>query len=138
MTIDKSRPTIYPVLRYKDSAAALEFLATAFGFLPGEVNTDDRGRVVHATMTWANGVIMMSDTRDRGDDDPYDTGPAVLYLVVDDPDGHAARAEAAGAEIVMGVTDQPYGSREYAARDPEGHVWCFGTYQPAPVAAEAP
>ena len=43
MTIDMSRPTIYPVLRYKDSAAALEFLATAFGFLPGEVNTDDRG-----------------------------------------------------------------------------------------------
>jgi uncharacterized glyoxalase superfamily protein PhnB len=35
--------------------------------------------------------------------------------------------------MVMELTDQPYGSREYAARDPEGNVWCFGTYQPAPV-----
>jgi uncharacterized glyoxalase superfamily protein PhnB len=30
----------------------------------------------------------------------------------------------------MELTDQDYGSREYAARDPEGNVWCFGTYRP--------
>ncbi|HET6951623.1 MAG TPA: VOC family protein [Acidimicrobiales bacterium] len=135
MPIDTSRPTIYPVLRYRDTRAAIGFLTAAFGFEPGEVNTDDRGRVVHALVTWGNGVLMLSDSRGGGD--PFDLGPGVLYLVVDDTDGHAARAEAAGAEIVMPVTDQPYGSREYAARDPEGHVWCFGTYQPAPLAAAA-
>jgi uncharacterized glyoxalase superfamily protein PhnB len=32
----------------------------------------------------------------------------------------------------MGLTDQEYGSRDYAARDPEGNVWCFGTYRPGP------
>jgi uncharacterized glyoxalase superfamily protein PhnB len=37
---------------------------------------------------------------------------------------------AAGAEIVLELTDQPYGSREYAAADPEGNVWTFGTYDP--------
>ena len=30
----------------------------------------------------------------------------------------------------MGLTDQPYGSREYCARDLEGNVWCFVTYSP--------
>ena len=30
----------------------------------------------------------------------------------------------------MGLTDQPYGSRESCARDPEGNGWCFGTYSP--------
>ena len=40
------------------------------------------------------------------------------------------RAAAGGAEIVMGLTDQDYGSREFAARDPHGNVWCFGTYRP--------
>jgi uncharacterized glyoxalase superfamily protein PhnB len=30
----------------------------------------------------------------------------------------------------MELTDQDYGSREYAVRDAEGNVWCFGTYQP--------
>jgi len=27
--------------------------------------------------------------------------------------------------------DTDYGSRDYAARDPEGNVWSFGTYRPA-------
>jgi uncharacterized glyoxalase superfamily protein PhnB len=37
---------------------------------------------------------------------------------------------AAGAEILHGPVDQPYGSREYAAVDPEGNVWSIGTYRP--------
>jgi uncharacterized glyoxalase superfamily protein PhnB len=37
----------------------------------------------------------------------------------------------------MDLVDQSYGSREYAARDPEGNVWCFGTYQPVPAPASA-
>ena len=41
-----------------------------------------------------------------------------------------ARAKAAGAEIVREIEDTPYESREYTARDPEGHVWSFGTYRP--------
>ena len=58
-------------------------------------------------------------------------GPAWIYLVVDDPDAHYERAVAAGAEIVQPLTDEDYGSRGYTARDPEGNVWSFGTYQPA-------
>lgn len=47
-----------------------------------------------------------------------------------DPDGHYERARAADAEIVRELADQPYGSREYSARDPEGNLWSFGTYDP--------
>ncbi len=61
----------------------------------------------------------------------------MLYLVVEDPDAHHDRARAAGAEIVMPLTDQPYGSREYAALDPEGNVWSFGTYRPKATSAWA-
>ena len=53
-----------------------------------------------------------------------------FYVTVADPDAHHERARGAGAEVVMGLTDQPYGSREYCARDLEGNVWCFGTYSP--------
>ena len=41
-----------------------------------------------------------------------------------------AGALAAGAEIIVGLEETPYGSKEYAARDPEGHVWSFGSYAP--------
>jgi len=56
------------------------------------------------------------------------TGAA--YVIVSDIDAHYARAKAAGAEIVRPLADTDYGSREYAARDPEGQVWSFGTYDP--------
>ena len=62
--------------------------------------------------------------------DRFETGRAVVYVIVDDPDALHDRAKAAGATIVMELTDQPYGSREFAAEDPEGNVWCFGTYDP--------
>ncbi|HEX6418566.1 MAG TPA: VOC family protein [Acidimicrobiales bacterium] len=129
MPIDTTRPSVYPVLRYGDADAAISWLSEAFGFVPGDVTRDDEGRIVHATLSWANGVVMLSQS--RGDGSAFDLGPVCLYLVVDDPDAHFAQAERTGAEVVMAPTDQPYGSREYAARDPEGNVWCFGTYQPA-------
>jgi Uncharacterized protein conserved in bacteria len=47
---------------------------------------------------------------------------------VQDVDAHHDRAKAAGAEIVTPLTDQSYGSREYAVRDFAGHLWGFGTY----------
>jgi uncharacterized glyoxalase superfamily protein PhnB len=131
--IDTTSPTVYPVLRYEDADGAIAYLTDTFGFVPGEITRDDEGRIVHATLTWATGVVMLSESRSDGS--PFDLGPVCLYLVVDEPDAHFARAQAAGAEMVMALTDQPYGSREYAARDPEGNVWCFGTYQPAPVTA---
>ncbi len=53
-----------------------------------------------------------------------------IYAVVTDPDAHHTQSRAAGAEIVRELVDQPYGSREYGARDLEGNAWSFGTYDP--------
>ena len=50
--------------------------------------------------------------------------------MVPDPDAHYTRAKAAGAQIVRELVDQPYGSREYSARDLEGNLWSFGSYDP--------
>lgn len=52
------------------------------------------------------------------------------YVIVQDVDGHCARARAAGAEIIMEPEDQDYGGRNYGARDPEGNAWSFGSYDP--------
>lgn len=53
-----------------------------------------------------------------------------IYVIVSDADAHCARAQAYGAEILIPLTNQDYGGRDYTARDPEGHVWTFGTYDP--------
>jgi len=52
------------------------------------------------------------------------------YIVVADADAAHARAVAAGAQIIRPLQDTAYGSREFAVKDPEGHSWSAGTYDP--------
>jgi uncharacterized glyoxalase superfamily protein PhnB len=125
----ETTPTIYPLLRYRDTRAAIAFLTSAFDFSEHEVTEHD-GVIVHAELSYGAGMVMLG-TLGTGDG-LWDLAPTGVYVAVDDPDAHHARAVAAAAEIVMDLTDTDYGSRTYAARDPEGNVWSFGTYRPAP------
>jgi uncharacterized glyoxalase superfamily protein PhnB len=63
---------------------------------------------------------------------PRDAGGVTMsiYVIVEDTDAHFARAKAAGAEITSEPVTQAYGGRDYSCKDPEGHVWTFGTYDP--------
>lgn len=122
--------SIHPTFRYADARGAVDFLTSALGFTAGPVSTAADGAVQHAELTFGSGVVMIGQK--DAEPGPWDTGRAVTYLVVDDPDAHHAVAVAAGAEVVMPLTDQPYGSREYAVADPEGNVWSVGTYRPEP------
>ncbi|WP_163510371.1 VOC family protein [Fodinicola acaciae] len=122
--------TIFPTLRYKDPQKAVEWLCEAFGFQAKGVYQDDDGAIVHAELAYGNGLVMFG--QDCGDESlATPAGAASVYVVVADPDAHHDRAKAAGAVIVRGLTDQDYGSREYVAKDFEGNIWSFGTYQTA-------
>lgn len=91
---------------------------------------DPDAPLVHAEIRVGTGIIMVSDPG-RADESPFSLpAPLALHVVVDDPDALHARAVAAGAEIVRGLTDRDYGSREFAARDGDGNLWSFGTYRP--------
>jgi uncharacterized glyoxalase superfamily protein PhnB len=52
------------------------------------------------------------------------------YLVVPDADAVYHRAKTAGAEILLDIKTQPYGGRDFTCRDPQGHIWSVGTYDP--------
>jgi uncharacterized glyoxalase superfamily protein PhnB len=52
------------------------------------------------------------------------------YVIVPDADAHYARAKAAGAVILRDIKTEDYGGRGYTCRDPEGHIWNFGSYDP--------
>jgi uncharacterized glyoxalase superfamily protein PhnB len=114
--------TVFPIIRYRDPIAGIEFLERAFGFERRQVHTDDRGQVVHAEVAFRDSVVMLG---------PGDPAKAQVYVVVADVDAHHARAVEAGAAVAMEPTDQDYGSRDYAAWDPEGNRWSFGTYAPS-------
>jgi uncharacterized glyoxalase superfamily protein PhnB len=118
-----------PVLRYADADRAIKFLTDAFGFTEHVVHRMPDGSIAHAELEYLGDFIGLSSKRPDDPDDIFDLGPCAIYVVVDDADAHHARAVAAGAEVVYPLTDQEYGSRDYAVRDAEGFLWCFGTYK---------
>ena len=127
-------PTIVPCLSYRDAPAAIAWLEEAFGFTENFVVPGPDDTIAHAQLTFGTGMVMVGSQRD---DElqmriPCDFGGITqsIYIVVEDTDAHYARAVEAGAEIVRELEDTPYGSRDYSARDPEGHLWNFGTYRP--------
>jgi uncharacterized glyoxalase superfamily protein PhnB len=134
------RHEIIPALRYQDAPAAIDFLCKAFGFERRAVYADERDpRIVHhAELTWRDRMVMLSSVNDTAYSRAAKMrtvgeagGPTVgLYLIVEDVDAHAGRARAAGAEIFEGPEEKGYGGRGYSARDPEGNVWSFGSYDP--------
>jgi uncharacterized glyoxalase superfamily protein PhnB len=126
--------SIFPALRYRDAPGAIDWLARAFGFERLMVHPGPDGTVAHAELILGEGVVMLGSTKPDayGRRSPREVGEVSqsLYVWVPDADAHHARAEAAGAEVFRAPEDTGYGSREYSCRDPEGHVWSFGTYRP--------
>ena len=122
-------PSIVPYFSYADAKAACAFLERAFGLVPVTTFDGEDGTLQHAEMAHGNGVIMIgTDSRPKG-------SPGI-YLVVQDVDAHFEKAREAGAEIVYPPEDTEWGTRRYRAKDPEGHEWSFGSYQPQTTAPD--
>jgi uncharacterized glyoxalase superfamily protein PhnB len=138
MTDNTPPPQVWPTLRARDARGLIRFLVDAFGFEETVVYGD--GDVVeHAQLSWPpGGGIMLGSVREpaaddgSGDGGPTPPGSFGAYVVTDDPDAVFARAAAAGADVIQGLHETDYGSRDFSVRDPEGNRWSFGTYRGEP------
>ena len=133
---------VFPMLAYEDVGAAAGWLCEAFGFEETGERFDDGTRVTHAEVSFAGGTVLLGfpspDYRGPGRhaeecdqarkwlDNPYVVDGVLVE--VDDLDAHLERARRAGAAILRGPDDEPFG-RLFTAADPEGHRWMF--VQPA-------
>ena len=129
--------SIVPCLRYRDAPAAIDWLCRAFGFEKHAVYADG-DTVLHAQLVFGNGMVMLGSADNAGEWGRHMAQPDEIGMretqsacvVVADADAHYAQATAAGAQVVIDIADQPYGGRGYACRDPEGHLWWFGSHDP--------
>lgn len=127
-------PRIFPTFRFRDAASMIEWLQSALGFSVHARYDNEDGTVGHAELALGSSMIMVGQDRD----DAYgaivgtagEQGGKSIYVAVDAVDALFQRAQAAGAVIEQSLTDRDYGSREFVCRDPEGNVWCLGTYWP--------
>jgi uncharacterized glyoxalase superfamily protein PhnB len=134
--LEPPRPAFIPSVIYKDNRAALQWLQQAFGFEPSMVLTDAQDNIVHAEMSYGDGVVMVGSEYFSWTKSPAAVGGVntqrVHVCLKKGIDEHCARARAAGATITMEPADQFYGDRTYMAVDLEGHHWTFA--QPAKTA----
>jgi DNA-binding transcriptional MerR regulator/uncharacterized glyoxalase superfamily protein PhnB len=116
------------ILVYSDLEAAYEFLVRVFGLGPGQLTRDDSGTVVHGELQAGDGVVWLHpESPEFGLRSPRSLGAATasMAVMVDDVDAHFRHASQHGAVIDYEPVDQPYGYREYSARDSEGALWSF-------------
>ena len=121
-------PNIFPVLRYDNAPVAIDFLVNAFGFAKASDHRTPDGTVAHADLRFGPSVVGISSVGTSSKDSPWAAVRQGIYIVVDNPDAMYERARAAGADVAIPIADQSYGSRDFTLRDPEGHLWGFGTY----------
>ncbi len=131
---------LVPLIRYRDVAAAVDWLAHAFGFERRSIITDADGTVAYAELSYGRGIVMLGpvgqsvlDSLMKQPDEVGGIGTQSVYVAVENVEGHFKHSRDAGAEIVLEFGSDEAGDRAYAARDPEGHVWNFGAYSPWPA-----
>src|ERR1700685_1934527 len=114
------------MLVYDDTAAAHDYIVRVFGLTPGPHEPDPDGHPVYREVRAGDQVIGLHPAA-GGFSSPRSLGAVngMTGIGVDGADAHYARSVQAGAEIVEEPIDQPYGIREYGARDPEGQLWYF-------------
>lgn len=126
-------PRVFPTFRYRNPVAMIDWLVDVFGFSV-HARYGEGTEVAHAELALGSSMIMLGQVKDNDYGsmvgEPGQNGGKSVYIAVEDADLVYARAVKAGAEILEGLTDRDYGSREFICRDPEGNVWSVGTYWP--------
>lgn len=134
-----TRANIIPCLRYRDAPAAIDWLCDTFGFEKQLIVPGDQGAILHAQLSFGNGMIMLgsihASSAGYGEllKQPDEIGGAAtqtIHVVVQDADVVHDKAKDAGADIIRAIQDEDFGGRSFMCRDREGHIWSFGTYDP--------
>lgn len=126
--LDHSVQRRISVLVYDDLQAMYDYLIRVFGLEPGQLTRNDQEGFIHGELIAGDGVIWLHPERAQSKlASPLRSASStsMTVLMVDDVDAHYRRAVAEGGDIQYEPIDQPYGYREYSARDPEGGLWSF-------------
>ncbi len=127
---DNAIREVFPYLRLRNAAAAIDFYVRAFGAREKFRLTEPGGRIGHAELEFGKFTVMISDEYpEMGIQGPEAFGGtgSSIHLHVDDVDALTQQAVDAGARLVMKPTDQFYGERASKVIDPFGHEWLLGS-----------
>ena len=131
-------PDVIPMIAYENGPAAMDWLASAFGFKERARMLARDGRLSHGEMQAGEGVIMLATPspdyqgprHHRAECEPAQKWSRVPFVVdgvlvyVDDVEAHHRQARQKGATILSEPEANEFG-KLYRAEDIEGHRWMF-------------
>jgi PhnB protein len=128
--IPEGAAVVIPRLCCRDPVAQIEFCTATFGAVEAIRRPGPDGRVAHALVTIGPAMVMIESEWPGITSRPPvldGSSPVVLYVYVENVDETVERAVAAGARILMPLTNQFWGDRTAWIMDPSGHVWTVAT-----------
>ena len=124
------------VLPYQDPEKAAEWLCAAFGFNVHHVAKEPNGAIQYISLKLGRNFVLINPAGGPVFADllvdPESVGKRATqtcYVNVAEIEVHFAQAKLSGAEIALEPETDSDGSTFYMCRDPEGHLWIFGTRQ---------
>ena len=137
--IPEGASLLIPRLFCRDPSLEIEFCTRTFDAVELTRRPGPDGQTAHALLTIGPAMLMIeSEWPQVANRAPSSDGssPVVLYLYVENVDETVARAEAAGARILMPPANQFWGDRTAWIIDPSGHVWTAATRVEEPTEDE--
>jgi PhnB protein len=126
--VPQPKHTVVPYLRVKGAAKAIDFYTRALGATEHMRMPGPDGRLMHAELEIAGGIIYLSDEfPEMGGATGAPNGAVTIHLNVPDCDALFAQATAAGATATMPLQDMFWGDRFGKLKDPFGHEWSLST-----------
>jgi PhnB protein len=114
--------TITPNIIVDDAKKAIAFLAAALGAEEIVKLTLPDGKIVHCELQIGDSRLNLGESMEG-----WPAHGLVAQLYVANSDELFARAVAAGAQVVMPMTDMFFGTREGRVSDPFGNIWTIAT-----------
>lgn len=110
--------TIMPYLILEGAEKFIDFTKEVFNAeLTNKELRENETCIRHAEITINGSTIMLADTAPQ-----WTPATCHLFIYVDNADESFEKAKAAGATVLMGLSDQSYG-RTCGVTDPTGNVW---------------
>jgi PhnB protein len=122
--------SLTPMIVCKGALEAIDFYKRAFGAQELSRLVAPDGSLLHASIRIGNSILMLTEEcPPMGARDPRGLGgsPVTIHLSVADVDAAFARATAAGANVIMPVSEMFWGARYGVFTDPYGHSWSVAT-----------
>ena len=127
---------LIPNLVYHDADEAIIWLDRAFGFTVLLRVEGEGGRIEHAQLVRDEMMIMLSSVRDDEYGRHFETPKAKgistqgAYIIVMMSRALMSAHWRQAHKWWLSFESQDYGGEGFTVRDPEGHIWSFGDYDP--------